>query len=143
MFAAEAAPEYGFTRRSVFVTQVKEAVNNDLWEEYNALGFLRQLHPLVLWKEDVLAVKYRVKALYIGEHVGRRVTMVGWPVMQKDVWTWDGLAMAFLSLEDETALYETVIFPQVYERYLKLLFDQRPLLVYGVVANDEGPYLWR
>ena len=61
--------------------------------------------------------------------------MVGWPVTQKDVWTKDGLTMCFLSLEDETALYETVIFPDIYD---KLLFDHRPLLVYGRVANDQG-----
>jgi DNA polymerase-3 subunit alpha/error-prone DNA polymerase len=41
-------------------------------------------------------------------------------------------------LEDETALYETVIFPKVYDLYNKLLFDQRPLLVYGRVADDNG-----
>ena len=64
--------------------------------------------------------------------------MVGWPVTQKDVWTRDGLTMSFLSLEDETALYETVIFPQVYDRYNALLFDQRPLLVNGRVAEDNG-----
>jgi DNA polymerase-3 subunit alpha/error-prone DNA polymerase len=112
--------------------------DNDLWEEYRALGFLRNVHPLALWKDDVLSVKYRIKALHIGQYVGRNVKMVGWPVMQKDVWTKDGLTMSFLSLEDETALYETVIFPQVYDRYNKLLFDQRPLLVYGRVADDNG-----
>jgi DNA polymerase-3 subunit alpha/error-prone DNA polymerase len=58
--------------------------------------------------------------------------------MQKEVWTKDGLTMSFLSLEDETALYETVIFPAVYERYGCLLFDQRPLLVYGRVCDDMG-----
>jgi DNA polymerase-3 subunit alpha/error-prone DNA polymerase len=46
--------------------------------------------------------------------------------------------MNFLTLEDETGLYETVIFPQVYDRYGKLLFDHQPLLVYGRVTNDEG-----
>jgi DNA polymerase-3 subunit alpha/error-prone DNA polymerase len=46
--------------------------------------------------------------------------------------------MSFLSLEDETAMYETVIFPQVYDRYSRLLFDQRPLLVYGRVVDDLG-----
>jgi DNA polymerase-3 subunit alpha/error-prone DNA polymerase len=112
--------------------------DNDLWQEYQALGFLRNTHPLALWKEEVLAIKYRVKALRIGEHIGQNVKMVGWPVTQKDVWTKDGLAMSFLSLEDETALYETVIFPKVYDKYNKLLFDQRPLLVYGKVANDQG-----
>jgi hypothetical protein len=35
-------------------------------------------------------------------------------------------------------LYETVIFPQVYEKYGRLLFDQRPLLVYGRVCDDHG-----
>ena len=91
-----------------------------------------------LWKDDVLAVKYRVKALHIGDYVGRNVKMVGWAVTQKDVWTKDGLTMSFLSLEDETAMYETVIFPQVYDRYSKLLFEQRPFLVYGRVADDNG-----
>jgi DNA polymerase-3 subunit alpha/error-prone DNA polymerase len=64
--------------------------------------------------------------------------MAGWPVTQKDVWTKDGLTMSFLTLEDETAMYETIIFPQVYDRYSKLLFDQQPLLVYGRVADDNG-----
>ena len=46
--------------------------------------------------------------------------------------------MSFLSLEDETALYETVIFPEINDKYNNLLFDQRPLLVYGRVMNDQG-----
>jgi len=86
----------------------------------------------------VLAVKNRVKALRIADFVGRNVKMIGWQVTQKDVYTKDGLVMSFLSLEDETAMYETVIFPDVYNKYNKLLFDQRPLLVYGMVVNDEG-----
>jgi DNA polymerase-3 subunit alpha/error-prone DNA polymerase len=64
--------------------------------------------------------------------------MVGWPVTQKEVWTKDGLTMSFLTFEDETAIYETVIFPQIYEKYNRLLFDQRPLLVCGRVIDDEG-----
>ncbi|MCL2006981.1 MAG: DNA polymerase III subunit alpha [Treponema sp.] len=113
-------------------------LSNKLKEEYRALGFLRNVHPLALWKDDVLAIKNRVKALHIENHIGRSVKMIGWPVTQKDVWTKDGLTMSFLSLEDETAMYETVIFPDVYERFNKLLFDQQPLLVYGRVMIDNG-----
>ena len=102
------------------------------------MGFLRNVHPLALWKDEVLAVKRRVKASRIGQYIGRNVKMAGWQVAQKDVWTKDGLTMSFLSLEDETGLYETVVFPQIYERYNKLLFDQRPLLIYGRVVSDEG-----
>ncbi|OHE61598.1 MAG: hypothetical protein A2Y36_15265 [Treponema sp. GWA1_62_8] len=57
---------------------------------------------------------------------------------QKEVWTKDGLAMNFVSFEDETALFETVLFPEVYDRYRTLLFDQRPLLLFGKVADDQG-----
>ena len=118
---------------SFFIPHSKD----DLWEEYRALGFLRNFHPLALWKDDVLAVKYRVKAVNIRAYIGQNVKMVGWQVTQKDVWTKDGLTMCFLSLEDETALYETVVFPQVYDKYYRLLFDQQPLLVYGRVIDDN------
>ena len=140
LFASEVSTAFDITQENVIAPRVKRKIkgDNDLWEEYNALGFLRNTHPFALWKNDVLAVKHRVKALHIGEYVGRNVKMVGWPVTQKDVWTRDGLTMCFLSLEDETALYETVVFPQVYERYNKLLFDQQPLLVFGLVTNDDG-----
>jgi DNA polymerase III alpha subunit len=134
LFAAEPSPI------SFFVPHEKQLHKSEtnMWEEYRALGFLRNLHPLALWKNDVLAVKYRVKALHINKYVGQNVKMVGWSITQKDVWTKDGLTMAFLSLEDETGMYETVVFPEVYDKYYKLLFDQKPLLVYGKVTNDEG-----
>jgi DNA polymerase-3 subunit alpha/error-prone DNA polymerase len=140
LFTADPAPIYHFTPNNTLTVEKKkvQVSDSDLWEEYNALGFLRKLHPLALWKNDVYAVKNRVKALHIGDCIGMSVKMIGWQVTQKDVYTKDGLVMSFLSLEDETALYETVIFPQVYDRYNKLLFDQRPLLVYGKVVNDEG-----
>jgi DNA polymerase III alpha subunit len=44
--------------------------------------------------------------------------------------------MSFLTFEDETALCEAAIFPQVYDRYTTLLFDRLPLLVYGKVYDE-------
>jgi DNA polymerase-3 subunit alpha/error-prone DNA polymerase len=127
-----------FTEETNQKNKILLPCKDELWDEYQALGFLRNLHPLVLWKEEVLAVKNRVKALRISDYIGKYIKMIGWPVTQKDVWTKDGLTMCFLSLEDETALYETVVFPNVYEKYNRLLFDQQPLLVHGLVTNDEG-----
>lgn len=140
LFAAEPTPEYGGRSLSVIAPRRGAAVCDagDLVGEYEALGFLRKRHPLALWKDDVMAMRNRVKALRVADYVGRNVAMVGWPVTQKDVWTKDGLTMSFLSLEDETAMYETVIFPQVYDKYNTLLFDQRPLIVNGFVTNDMG-----
>jgi len=137
LFPAEANPPSSLlTFNSSFFSPVSP--NLSLWEVYHAMGFLRKAHPLALWADRVRAVQARVKALNLRGHIGRFIKMVGWPVTQKDVWTRDGLVMAFLSLEDETGLYETVIFPDVYDRYNKLLFDQQPLLVYGRVMIDEG-----
>jgi DNA polymerase-3 subunit alpha/error-prone DNA polymerase len=46
--------------------------------------------------------------------------------------------MSFLTFEDETALYETVVFPKIYDQYNRLLFNQQPLLVYGYVMENQG-----
>ena len=130
LFSEEPEPEYKLD--AVFPNAA-----NDLREEYSALGFLRNFHPLALWKEQIKPVK-RIKAIHMAEQIGRNITLLGWPITQKEVWTKDGLTMSFLSFEDETSLYETVLFPEIYDRYNTLLFDQRPLLVYGKVMDDQG-----
>jgi DNA polymerase-3 subunit alpha/error-prone DNA polymerase len=123
---------------STVIAPVKQkTAAGELWEEYAALGYLLKLHPLALWKDRILSVR-RVKAKRIADYLDRYVCLVGWPVTQKEVWTKDGLSMSFLTFEDETAIYETVIFPKVYDQYGKLLFDQMPLLVYGRVKDDHG-----
>ena len=144
LFAAEATPAFE-TRNRIAGTKgaladnaaVNKANENELWQEFRSLGFLRNRHTLALWKEKILPLK-RIRARDIEKHTGRSVMLLGWPITQKEVWTKDGLTMSFLSLEDETGMYETVIFPDVYERYNKLLFDQEPLLIYGKPVSDEG-----
>jgi DNA polymerase-3 subunit alpha/error-prone DNA polymerase len=74
----------------------------------------------------------------IPAHVGDKVFLLGWPITRKTVWTKQGLPMDFVSFEDETALYETVLFPKIHERYRKLLYGQRPLVVSGTVHDDQG-----
>ena len=124
LFTVDNQSVYHFNKKITLTVQDKKVPisDDDLWNEYKALVFLRNMHSLVLWRKEVLAVEYRVKAIHIGEYIGHNVKMVGWSVTQKDVWTKDSLTMSFLSLEDETAMYETVIFPQVYDRYSRLLF---------------------
>jgi DNA polymerase-3 subunit alpha/error-prone DNA polymerase len=139
LFAAEQPPLYRATADvSAAAAPAKhKTAASALWEEYAALGFLRNQHPLALWKDAAALVK-RIKAKQIANYLNQYVCLIGWPVTQKEVWTKDGLAMSFLTFEDETALYETVIFPKVYEQYNKLLFDQLPLLVRGWAKDDHG-----
>jgi DNA polymerase-3 subunit alpha/error-prone DNA polymerase len=137
LFAKETKSSYLIANEKDKIIPNSKHLIHNLIEEYKALGFLRHTHPLALWKEQIKPLK-RIKARHIEEYTGRIVQMIGWQVTQKEVWTKDGLTMSFLSLEDETGLYETVVFPHIYDKYNKLLFDQIPLLVSGKVCNDHG-----
>jgi len=99
------------------------------------LGTTLSTHPLALWPR-ALAMP-RALGRDLPSLVGRRVALIGWPITAKPVVTSGGEAMEFVSFEDETALYETVLFPGAFGRYRHLLYDERPLVVRGVVEEDR------
>jgi DNA polymerase III alpha subunit len=47
--------------------------------------------------------------------------------------------MMFLTLEDETDIYDVVLFPRVYQRYGGRLGDRGPYVVTGRVEDDPRP----
>jgi DNA polymerase III alpha subunit len=49
-----------------------------------------------------------------------------------------GRYTAIDDFEDETALYETTLFPEEFGLYRHLLFEQRPLVVRGLVEDNRG-----
>ncbi|AEV28109.1 DNA-directed DNA polymerase III PolC [Sphaerochaeta pleomorpha str. Grapes] len=110
---------------------------DELHREYEALGFLTSYHPLVLWSKFLAPVK-RILACDLSQHVNYHVNLIGWQVTQKEVMTKDGKSMGFVSFEDETALYEAVLFPDMFTRYYPLLCTQWPLEVFGLVQEDHG-----
>ncbi len=101
--------------------------------EFETLGFLRQGHPL-----DLYPALPRVKGSELKNYIGRKIKVVGWPITQKRVYTIRHEMMSFTSFEDETALYEVVLFPEVYRRYFHLIIKDLPLLIEGLVVCDEG-----
>ena len=101
----------------------KEFSQSELQSEFESLGFLRNAHPLILWAKYIVNIK-RIKASEIEKHVNRFVTLIGWPITRKNVLTKKGEAMAFVSFEDESDLYETVLFPTIFEKYNALLTRQ-------------------
>ncbi|MBA3685165.1 MAG: hypothetical protein H0W72_07995, partial [Planctomycetes bacterium] len=87
----------------------------------------------------------------IAAHRGRALELVAWSISRKDVSaTYDHAAdgsplaqprfesMAFVTLEDETALVETTWFPDTYRRYAVLLERREPLTIAGVVEVAFG-----
>jgi len=105
--------------------------------EEEALGWLVSAHPLALWKDRIEAAG-AVPARELHRYVGRRVQLAGWQVTQKPIRTADGQPMMFLSFEDTTAIYETVMFPQAYKRLAPWTLTQGPYLLAGRVLDEHG-----
>jgi len=105
--------------------------------EYDCLGFLREKHPFALWQREIDKLDRRL-ARDLPKFRARRLSLLGWPVTQKEVLTVEGRPMSFVSFEDETAIYETVFFPEAFERYRPLLYETKPFLIRGKVEDDMG-----
>jgi error-prone DNA polymerase len=109
-----------------------------LWKhERETLGFVLSAHPLEIYGRTLQDLGH-VPARDLRTHVGRTVTTVGWPVTGKTVQTRAGDPMRFVSFEDTTGIYETVLFPRVYHRYCHLLNAARPYLLKGRVEQELG-----
>jgi DNA polymerase III alpha subunit len=108
------------------------------WEaEFQRLGYLLDGHVLNLW--EPIPEQYRkVKGRDLPNLLGKRVELLGWPVTSKEILTREGKPMEFVSFEDETAIYETVLFPKAYERYAGALDEPRPVIIRGTVQEDLG-----
>jgi DNA-directed DNA polymerase III PolC len=108
-----------------------------LLQEWQALDFLVSAHPLQLFADAIRAAG-AVPARELDRHIDQRVRLVGWQVTQKPIRTRAGKPMMFLSFEDTTALYETVLFPQQYRRLAPWTLTRGPYLVEGVPRDEHG-----
>jgi len=114
--------------------------------EWDLLGVAAHHHPIEFHREAVAEARRRARsrapAIYAGHlasHAGRRVTMVGFLTTTKRVRTKHDEPMMFLTLEDETDIYDVVLFPRVYQRYGGRLEDRGPYVITGTVENDPRP----
>jgi len=108
-----------------------------LHREFEALGFLCDRHPMVLYA-DTLKNKQIVKAVNLHHFTGRQVRIAGLLITGKVVHTKHGDPMEFLTFEDETGLVETILFPEVYRRFCGILDRSRPYILHGKVEEDFG-----
>lgn len=108
-----------------------------LMHEVEILGFPLCVHPLDLYREAWEGMDL-VRGDEIAHHVGERVTMIGWWVMNKMVYTKQEEPMAFISFEDTTAMYETIFFPPAFRKYCSRFSPVRPYVLEGVIEDDLG-----
>lgn len=105
--------------------------------EVETLGLPLSFHPLERYRRVLEGVSY-VQARDLRKWVGKEITTIGWQVTRKTVYTKDGDPMQFVSFEDQTGIYEAVIFPAIYHRYCHLLHPDRGYILKGVVGKTFG-----
>ncbi|MBN1781203.1 DNA polymerase III subunit alpha [bacterium] len=108
-----------------------------LLHEVEVLGFPLSVHPLDLYRDCLEGLQF-IRAADMHKHAGRIVTMIGWWVTNKTVFTGKEEPMSFISFEDTTALYETIFFPGAFNRFCNQWSQTRPALLRGRIEDDLG-----
>jgi len=106
--------------------------------EVESYGYPISWHPLEPFQE---ALKGRVTpARDIPHRVGRTITLAGVCLTTKTVKTRAGEAMEFLTFEDQTDLFDCVLFPTKYKLFNDLVRWERLFLIHGKVEETWGIY---
>jgi error-prone DNA polymerase len=106
-------------------------------EEYAALGFITDEHPMRLHAE-ALARFHLCPSTELSRHVGEHVLVAGMLTSAKPVHTITDEPMEFATFDDGAGLIETVLFPQVFGDCGHVLFDQGPFIIRGKVEEEFG-----
>jgi DNA polymerase III alpha subunit len=115
-----------------------------LSDEVKTLGIVVSRHPLELFRQRIDRIVRRhhlspfIGSPAIPESRGRKVWTAGILVTGKEVATKKHEPMIFVSFEDELSIFETVLFPDAFERFYPLLDDGWAFLIYGRVEDDLG-----
>lgn len=130
LFVAQAAKPPGF-----LPIPPEYAIDRKLAHELTLFGFPLSCHPLDLFQEVVARIPH-IAAKDLPQSVGKQVTLIGWLVTEKIVSTRKGEPMEFLTLEDQTGLYDATVFPATYRRYCHLLATNHAYVVTGRVETQ-------
>lgn len=106
-----------------------------LHHEFALFGFPLRCHPLDLFK-DAFASTPHILAKSVGQYIGQEVTLTGWLLTEKIVSTKKGEPMEFMTLEDQTGMYDATVFPITYRQYCHLLSPNQAYVVTGFVEEQ-------
>ena len=115
-----------------------------LADEVKTLGIVVSRHPLELFRPRIDRIVQAPRPFAfrrLRRHSGVQGSQGvdgGILVTGKEVATKKREPMIFVSFEDELAIFETVLFPDAFERFYPLLDDGWAFLIYGKVEEDLG-----
>lgn len=105
--------------------------------EKEVLDMTVSRHPLYSYREEWKKMDV-VDSQELFHYRGKRVRAVGWLVATKRCTTSKGEFMKFVTLEDLSGVYDTVLFPKVYQKYGHLIVSRGPFIIEGRVDEDCG-----
>ena len=105
-----------------------------LHHEIALFDFPLRCHPLDLFKGALAGVS-RILAKDLDQYVGKEVILIGWLLTEKIVSTKRGEPMEFMTLEDQTGMYDATLFPTTYRRYCHLLNTNPAYMLTGLVEE--------
>jgi len=112
-----------------------------LKHELETLGLCYSVHPLSIVKRGRKLLGNIIQAKNMKKYVGQAVSVLGWLITRKEVMSGNKEPMEFVSFEDETEIYDTVIFPDTYRRFCQHLDTYDAFILRGKVTSDFGALL--
>jgi len=76
----------------------------------------------------------------IPKYVGQSIYLIGVYITRKETVTSNLEPMEFLTLEDETDIYECVLFPDVFREFGDMFHWETLFIIRGVVQESFGVY---
>jgi len=104
-------------------------------EDYRHLHLSLNAHPVSFLRADLDARGIIRHELLPGIPSGQRVTVAGLVLVRQR----PGIGnVIFMTLEDETAIANTIVWMRVFERFRPIVLGARMISVSGVVQNEKG-----
>ena len=106
--------------------------------ELDIFGYPVSIHPIAKYRPE-LSQRIRY-ARDIPNYFGQSIYLLGIYIARKESITHESELMQFLTLEDETGLYECILFPEVFKKFGDLLYWETLFIIRGTVEKSFGVY---
>ena len=104
-------------------------------EDYRHLSLSLKAHPVSFLRGQLTARGILRHELLPGMSSGQRVTVAGLVLVRQRPGTGNAI---FLTLEDETAVANAILWPRVFEEYRPVIMGARMISVTGMLQNEQG-----
>ena len=106
--------------------------------ELETFGYPLSVHPVARYRQMLSRrIKY---ARDIPKFIGQSIYLIGVYITHKETATRKSNPMEFLTLEDETDIYECVLFPEVFHKFGDMLHWETLFIIRGSVEESFGVY---